>query len=57
MVQNGLIEDFIVPLRLWILFIARHYLPEVGKAQLEAQSLTSAVSAIAEVALRSNFLF
>ena len=31
--------------------------PEVGKAQLEAQSATSATSAIAEVALRFNFLF
>ena len=30
---------------------------EVGKAQLEAQSATSATSAIAEVALRFNFLF
>ena len=28
---------------------------EVGKAQLEAQSATSATSAIAEVALRFNF--
>ena len=32
-------------------------LPEVGKAQLEAQSATSATSAIAEVALRFNVLF
>ena len=31
--------------------------PEVGKAQLKAQSTTSATSAIAEVALRFNFLF
>ena len=30
---------------------------EVGKAQLEAQSAISATSAIAEVALRFNFLF
>ena len=30
------------------------YLPEVGKSQVEAQSSTSA---IAEVALRFNFLF
>ena len=37
--------------------IAENYLPEVGKAQLEAQSATSATSAIAEVALRLNFLF
>ena len=33
------------------------YLAEVGKAQLEAQSATSATSAIAEVALRFNFIF
>ena len=32
-------------------------LTEVGKAQLEAQSATSATSAIVEVALRFNFLF
>ena len=32
-------------------------IPEVGKAQLEAQNATSATSAIAEVALRFNFLF
>ena len=32
-------------------------LTEVGTAQLEAQSATSATSAIAEVALRFNFLF
>ena len=31
--------------------------PEVGKAQLEAQSATYATSAIAEVALHFNFLF
>ena len=31
--------------------------PEVGKAQLEAQSATSAPSAIAGVALRLIFLF
>ena len=30
---------------------------DVGKAQLEAQSATSANSAIADVALRFNFLF
>ena len=29
----------------------------MGKAQLEAQSATSATSAIAEVTLRFNFLF
>ena len=33
------------------------YSAEVGKAQLEAQSATSTTSAIAEVALRFNFLF
>ena len=33
------------------------FLEEVSKAQLEAQSATSATSAIAEVALRFNFLF
>ena len=30
---------------------------EAGKVQLEAQSATSATSAIADVALRFNFLF
>ena len=32
-------------------------IPEVGKAQFEAQSATSTASAIAEVALRFIFLF
>ena len=32
-------------------------LTEVGKAQLEVQSATSATSTIAKVALRFNFLF
>ena len=32
-------------------------LAEVGKEQLEAQSATSTTSAIAEIALRFNFLF
>ena len=39
------------------MFIKVNQIPEVGKAQLEAQSATSATSAIAEVALRFNFLF
>ena len=37
--------------------ISVYGIAEVGKAQLEAQSATSATSAIAEVALRFNFLF
>ena len=34
-----------------------YLVPEVSKVQLEAHSATSATSAIAEVALRFNFLF
>ena len=37
--------------------ISVYGIAEVGKAQLEAQSATSATSAIVEVALRFNFLF
>ena len=34
-----------------------HIYPEVGKVQFEAQSATSATSAIAQVVLHFNFLF